>query len=262
MAVKIDGAAASADAAGNYSRTVAVDALGRNIKFENTFTSTAPVGSLRITKAFGSGSAVTSGVFDFSVTGDNNYSTTFTLDSSNSYTKVLTLLKPGQYTVTELSPATIFEGSPYLLTVSANSNGAGTQAISPVSGSYSCEVAVAGNQAASAAFTNTYVQAATVIVTVWGDNYEGQPVRLEKTGARYEGITVNRDWWARNASADLYATPGECTVYIIPLQRAGYGVTVEGGVSYDKAVLSPDAEGKYGLPVTASLSAATEVNFF
>ena len=262
VAVKIDGAAASADAAGNYSRTVAVDALGRNIKFENTFTSTAPVGSLRITKAFGSGSAVTSGVFDYSVTGDNNYSTTFTLDSSNSYTKVLTLLKPGQYTVTELSPATIFEGSPYLLTVSANSNGAGTQAISPVSGSYSCEVAVAGNQAASAAFTNTYVQAATVKVTVWGDNYEGQPVRLEKTGARYEGITVNRDWWASNASADLYATPGECTVYIIPLKRAGYGVTVEGGVSYDKAVLSPDAEGKYGLPVTASLSAATEVNFF
>ena len=262
VAVKIDGAAASADAAGNYSRTVAVDALGRNIKFENTFTSTAPVGSLRITKAFGSGSAVTSGVFDYSVTGDNNYSTTFTLDSSNSYTKVLTLLKPGQYTVTELSPATIFEGSPYLLTVSANSNGAGAQAISPVSGSYSCEVAVAGNQAASAAFTNTYVQAATVKVTVWGDNYEGQPVRLEKTGARYEGITVNRDWWANSASADLYATPGECTVYIIPLQRAGYGVTVEGGVSYDKAVLSPDAEGKYGLPVTASLSAATEVNFF
>ncbi|MEA5153074.1 MAG: S-layer homology domain-containing protein [Oscillospiraceae bacterium] len=262
VAVKIDGAAASADAAGNYSRTVAVDALGRNIKFENTFTSTTPVGSLRITKAFGSGSAVTSGVFDFSVTGDNNYSTTFTLDSSNSYTKVLTLLKPGQYTVTELSPATVFEGSPYLLTVSANSNGAGAQAISPVSGSYSCEVAVAGNQAASAAFTNTYVQAATVKVTVWGDNYEGQPVRLEKTGARYEGITVNRDWWASNASADLYATPGECTVYIIPLKRAGYAVTVEGGVSYDKAVLYPDAEGKYGLPVTASLSAATEVNFF
>ncbi len=153
-----------------------------NAKITNTYEKDTPTltGSLKIIKDFeGLPVGTTPDSVSFTVTGPNSYNQTVTMTANDQWTKTLTGLTPGEYTVTENEESAKVEG--YVLTAPAAQTATVTL----------------GNTATSFLFTNTYAEESTPPA-------EDVPVNIPVT----KNVTISR------GSKEPVATPFTFEAYV------------------------------------------------